>query len=113
MMPRRRVIGGPDEGSRGSAAAYPRARAALGFAGPRALGADHLARPRRSNMAQRSTMIAWLNNAYGMEQNLIQVLEAQVRQAQDRPDIRKRLQDHLDETRRHADTVQRCLGTLG
>lgn len=64
-------------------------------------------------MAQRETVIAWLNDAYGTEQNLIQVLKNHVEDAADSPVLQSRLQSHLDETRRHADLVRDCVERLG
>jgi ferritin-like metal-binding protein YciE len=59
------------------------------------------------------TMIAWLNDAYGMEQNLIQVLENHAKDASDHPQMQARIQQHLDETRRHAELVKGCVERLG
>ena len=48
-------------------------------------------------------VVAWLNDAYGMENALVQILEHQVKDAQDFPTIRQGPQQHLDQTRQHVD----------
>jgi hypothetical protein len=54
-------------------------------------------------MTDRHLLIAWLNDAHGMENALVQVLEHQVKDAKDYPQIQARIQQHLEQTRRHAD----------
>lgn len=58
-------------------------------------------------------LIAWLNDAYSMEQSLAQVLQNHSDDAQDLPDVREKDMQHLYETRRHAEQIERCLGFLG
>jgi len=58
-------------------------------------------------------LTAWLNDAYAMERALAKVLESHVRDAGEIPEIRARLEDHRDETRRHAQQVETCLALLG
>jgi ferritin-like metal-binding protein YciE len=58
-------------------------------------------------------LIAWLNDAYGMENSLIQILEHQVKDAKDYPQVQAKLQQHLDQTHRHADLVKGCVESLG
>lgn len=48
-----------------------------------------------------------------MEQSLANVLQQHVKDARDIPEIGERLQQHLEETRRHSDRVRSCLETLG
>lgn len=65
-------------------------------------------------MAQdRELLIAWLNDAYAMEQAQIPVLENHARDAETLPHVRARDEQHLEETRRHADLVRGCLERLG
>lgn len=64
-------------------------------------------------MTQRETLVAWLNDAYGTEENLAKVLEHQIKDAANQPMIQSRLESHLDETRHHADLVQQCIERLG
>ena len=58
-------------------------------------------------------MIAWLNNAYATEKNLVQVLQNHARNADLQPNLQIKLQEHLNETRRHADLVKCCIERLG
>ena len=55
----------------------------------------------------------WLNTLYGIEQSLVRVLQNHARDAQDHPEIRRRLEKHLNETQLHADRVKQCLDILG
>jgi ferritin-like metal-binding protein YciE len=58
-------------------------------------------------------LITWLNSAYSMEQALAQVLENHAKDAKDVPWVQQRDEQHLVETRRHADRVRECLELLG
>ncbi len=56
---------------------------------------------------------AWLRDAYAMEKASIEALEHQVKHADHIPQLKSRLQGHLDETRRHADLVKECIEARG
>lgn len=58
-------------------------------------------------------LTTWLNDAYSMEQSLAQALENHAKDAEDFPEIQRHLEQHIDETRRHADRVKYCLSLLG
>jgi ferritin-like metal-binding protein YciE len=58
-------------------------------------------------------VLSWLNDAYGMEQSLVQVLENQVGDASDYPQVQARLQQHLEATKQHAEMVKGCIERLG
>jgi len=63
-----------------------------------------------ANSTQHNDLfIAWLNDAYAMENAIIDTLEKQIDLAADHPDIQRAIQQHLDATHRHADTVESCL----
>ena len=64
-------------------------------------------------MPHNDLYLAWLNDAYSLEQSLVQVLERHVTDAKDYPQMQARLQQHLDETRRHAELVKSCIERLG
>lgn len=64
-------------------------------------------------MPQNDLFVAWLNDAYAMENGIIQSLETQVDLAKDHPAVQQGIQGHLEATRRHADTVKACLEQLG
>jgi ferritin-like metal-binding protein YciE len=62
----------------------------------------------------KEQLIAWLNDAYSMEQGLIPVLENHAKDAErEMPQAATRIRQHLDETRRHAERVEQCLRQLG
>ncbi len=65
-------------------------------------------------MAQnKDFVIKWLNDAYGMETALIQVLENHAKDAEGHPQVRNGIQEHIETTRRHADRVKECIQHLG
>jgi ferritin-like metal-binding protein YciE len=64
-------------------------------------------------MTAKDMLIAWLNDAHGMENALIQVLEHQIKDAKDYPQVQAKLEEHLEQTRRHAQMVKDCVQTLG
>jgi ferritin-like metal-binding protein YciE len=64
-------------------------------------------------MADQKLLVAWLNDAYAMENGIVEALEAQVKVAEDHPTVQAGIQQHLDATRRHAETVKGCLEQLG
>ena len=62
---------------------------------------------------QKETLLSWLNDAYSMEKGQVQVLENHVKDAQDKPEIHRKLAEHLELTRRHADMVEQCVARMG
>jgi len=59
-------------------------------------------------------LIAWLNDAYAMEQGLIPVLQKHASNAQHTmPAAAARMQQHIAETNTHAARVEQCLRVLG
>jgi ferritin-like metal-binding protein YciE len=64
-------------------------------------------------MTGKDLLIAWLNDAHGMENALIEILEHQIKDAQDYPQVQAKLEQHLEQTRRHAQMVKDCVEKLG
>lgn len=64
-------------------------------------------------MAHTETVIAWLNDAYAMENSLIQVMENHAKDAKGHATIQAKIQDHIEQTRRHAELVKSCIERLG
>ncbi len=64
-------------------------------------------------MAHQDILIAWLNDAYSMENALIQVLENHAKDAKDHPQVQSKIQEHLEVTRHHADRVKGRIQALG
>lgn len=62
---------------------------------------------------EKEWILSWLNDAYAMENNLIQVLENHAKDAKDHPQVQQRIQQHLETTRRHADLVKGRIQALG
>ncbi len=61
----------------------------------------------------KDLLVAWLNDAYAMEQSLSQVLENHVKDAKDYPQVQAKLQEHLDQAHTQADRVKGCIERLG
>lgn len=65
-----------------------------------------------TNNAQ-DMVLSWLNDAYGMEKAIVQILENQVKDAKNLPHAQARLQQHLDATKQHVELVKGCIERLG
>lgn len=61
----------------------------------------------------REMVVDWLQSAYAMEKSLIPVMENHAKDADRHPELRARIEQHVEETRRHADLVEGCLEQLG
>lgn len=57
--------------------------------------------------------VTWLKNAYALENQLVEVLEAHAAQAADYPKVQEKIEAHLKETKVHAEKVGKCLEELG
>src|SRR3954464_5539438 len=62
--------------------------------------------------ARDAVLIQYLNEAYGKEKQLETVLQAQIGRTQNMT-IKKRLREHLKETKAHARSVQSRIKSLG
>jgi ferritin-like metal-binding protein YciE len=62
---------------------------------------------------EQDILLSWLNDAYSMENSLIQVLEHRVKDAKDYPTVQAADERHLEETRRHAEAIKGCIERLG
>jgi ferritin-like metal-binding protein YciE len=60
-----------------------------------------------------TSLVGWLNDACTKEQGIVEVLDAQVKQAGDRPKVKDGIQRHLEATKGHAELVKGCLDQLG
>jgi ferritin-like metal-binding protein YciE len=65
------------------------------------------------NAEQKETYLACLRDAHAMELSLIKALEKQVREMAQMPEARERVQQHIDETRGHAEKVEACITRNG
>jgi short-subunit dehydrogenase/ferritin-like metal-binding protein YciE len=62
---------------------------------------------------KKDLVVAWLDDAYAMENALVRVLDHRIRDARDYPWVRAKDEQHLEETRLHAELVRGCLERLG
>ena len=58
-------------------------------------------------------LVVWLNDTYTMERALVRIAEGHIHDALNVPDLRARMEDHLNETRWHAQRIKECLAMLG
>ena len=63
--------------------------------------------------ARELKLIQYLNEAYGKEKQLETVLQAQIRLATPKKTLKKRLQDHLKETKAQSRNLERRIKALG
>jgi ferritin-like metal-binding protein YciE len=61
----------------------------------------------------RENLSAWLRDAHAMEHQAIEILEKQADRLEHYPELRARVRSHLEESRRQAERVERCLHQLG
>ncbi len=64
-------------------------------------------------MAHQETMIAWLNDAHATEVNLTTVKENHDKDDTHHPQLQAKIQEHLEQTRQHAELVKGCIERLG
>lgn len=64
-------------------------------------------------MTGKELLIDWLNDAHGMENALIQILEHQIKDASAYPQVQAKLEQHLEQTKRHAELVKNCVEAHG
>ena len=58
-------------------------------------------------------LISWLNDAHAMEKGIVEALEAQVKVAEDHPQVQAGIERHLEATKRHTELGAGCLDELG
>lgn len=63
-------------------------------------------------MSSRELVISWLNDAYAMERALEETLERHAKDAESSPEVRARIERHIEETRQQAETVRGCIESL-
>ena len=62
---------------------------------------------------EHEELIRWLNDAYMLELALEENLIKHAPSAQEFPDWRERIQQHVEETREHANAMRSCIERLG
>ncbi|HUR57563.1 MAG TPA: ferritin-like domain-containing protein [Opitutaceae bacterium] len=63
-------------------------------------------------MNEKQQITTWLRDAHAMEQSLEHVLMRHAAAASDLPEVQQRLEEHLEETKRHRAQVAECLAVL-
>ncbi len=63
--------------------------------------------------AQQKTVLSWLKDAHALEVGALPTLKAHLSAAENYPELHGKLQQHLEETQRHAELVEGCIGRLG
>jgi ferritin-like metal-binding protein YciE len=58
-------------------------------------------------------LLSWLRDAHAMEQQAETMLQSQISRLEHYPDLRSKLEEHLEETRRQAQMVEDCIARLG
>jgi ferritin-like metal-binding protein YciE len=61
----------------------------------------------------REHLLDWLRDAHAMEKQAEQMLSGQIARLEHYPDLRRKLEEHLEETRRQSGTVQECIDRYG
>lgn len=64
-------------------------------------------------MDAKQTLIAWLNDAYGMEHTTARILENRIADTKDMPQTQAVYKQHLETTKRQAERVKGCIERLG
>jgi len=61
----------------------------------------------------KDRLLEWLRDAHAMEKQAEQILSTQAKRLENYPELRKRVEHHLEETRRQAERVQTCIERQG
>ncbi len=59
--------------------------------------------------AREETLVAWLRDAHAMEQQAIEMMEKMAARLEHYPELRAKLEEHLQQTHRQADRVRQCI----
>ena len=59
------------------------------------------------------TLVTWLNDAYAMEQIMVETLERQVGHMKDMPDAQTKIRQHIELSKDQAQRVKGCIEQLG
>ncbi len=65
------------------------------------------------NNKQEETLVTWLNDAYAMEEGIVESLQRQVGHMKDLPDAQAKIRQHIDVTKDQAQRVKDCIERLG
>ncbi len=62
---------------------------------------------------QKGQLMSWLNDAHAMETSIVKVLENHANDAKDHPKLQARIEEHMNQTKRHAELVEQMITDLG
>ena len=62
---------------------------------------------------QQEHLIDWLRDAHAMEQQSEQMLSSEMKRIENYPELKTRISQHIDETRRQQEELESCLRRLG
>lgn len=62
---------------------------------------------------KRETLLAWLRDAYAMERQAIDMMEAHSGRLDDYPELKARIDQHIADTKVQAQRLEDCLNSLG
>ncbi len=58
-------------------------------------------------------LVKWLKTAHAMERQIVETLQKHEQDAENMPEVQSRIQQHRDESERHAELIAKCLDTFG
>ena len=61
----------------------------------------------------KERLLQWLRDAHAMEEQAEDMLSSQAKRLENYPELRSRIEQHLQETRRHAEEVRGCIERHG
>jgi ferritin-like metal-binding protein YciE len=61
----------------------------------------------------RQRLLEWLRDAHAMEEQAESMLASQAQRIKNYPELKQKIEEHLEETRRQARLVQECIDRLG
>lgn len=64
-------------------------------------------------MARQELFVTWLNDAHALENAVAGALRDQAKLAEDHPEVKSAIEQHLQATERHMTVVEECLELVG
>lgn len=61
----------------------------------------------------KETLLEWLRDAHAMEHQAIEILENQANRIENYPELQRKVQKHLEQSRQQAEQVKGCIERLG
>ncbi|MEK9156418.1 MAG: DUF892 family protein [Patescibacteria group bacterium] len=64
-------------------------------------------------MTEKKTLLTWLNDAYAMEQSIVETLEGHAGDAEEYPEVQRMIREHIEQTKSQAERVRKKIEGLG